>query len=77
MADGAGKARLPETYQWLLVPTQKTPAAAVEWQAFRLTGQDALAVSANKKLKNDELMITAMPDITADGTGPNIFVARG
>jgi len=59
MADGAVKARLPETYQWLLVPTQKTPAAAVEWQAFRLTGQDALAVRASKKLKNDELMITS------------------
>jgi len=59
MADGAVKARLPETYQWLLVPTQKIPAAAVEWQAFRLTGQDALAVRASKKLKNDELMITS------------------
>ena len=59
MADGAVKARLPETYQWLLVPTQKTPAAAVEWQAFRLTGQDALAIRASKKLKNDELMITS------------------
>ncbi len=58
MADGAVKARLPETYQWLLVPVQKTPAAAVEWQAFRLTGQDALAVRVSKKLKNDELMIT-------------------
>ena len=59
MADGAVKARLPETYQWLLVPTQKIPAAAVEWQAFRLTGQDALAVRASKKLKNDELIITS------------------
>ncbi|MBU0466040.1 MAG: DUF499 domain-containing protein [Proteobacteria bacterium] len=57
MADGAVKARLPETYQWLLVPVQKKPAAAIEWQAFRLTGQDALAVRAGKKLKNDELMI--------------------
>ena len=59
MADGAVKARLPETYQWLLVPVQKTPAATVEWQAFRLSGQDALAVRASKKLKNDELMITS------------------
>lgn len=56
-ADGAVKARLPETYQWLLVPVQKDPAASIEWQAFRLTGQDALAIRAGKKLKNDELMI--------------------
>ncbi|OGR22269.1 MAG: AAA+ family ATPase [Desulfobacterales bacterium RIFOXYA12_FULL_46_15] len=56
-ADGAVKARLPETYQWLLAPGQKDPAAGIEWQAFRLTGQDALAVRASKKLRNDELMI--------------------
>ncbi len=58
-ADGAVKARLPETYQWLLVPVQKDPAAMIDWQAFRLTGLDALAVRAGKKLQNDELMITS------------------
>jgi predicted AAA+ superfamily ATPase len=57
-ADGAVTARIPETYQWLLVPVQATPAAAIEWQASRLLGQDALAVRASKKLKNDELLIT-------------------
>ena len=58
-ADGAVTARLPETYQWLLVPVQTTPQAAIEWQAIRLSGQDALAVRASKKLKNDELLITS------------------
>src|SRR5579885_1357077 len=43
-ADGAVTARLPETYQWLLVPEQSTPQAPVVWQASRLTGNDALAV---------------------------------
>jgi predicted AAA+ superfamily ATPase len=57
-ADGAVTARLPETYQWLLVPVQTTPQAAIEWQALRLSGQDALAVRASKKLKSDELLIT-------------------
>jgi predicted AAA+ superfamily ATPase len=52
--------RLPEAYQWLLVPTQSSPSDEVTWQAFRLTGQDALAVRASKKLRNDELLITAM-----------------
>jgi len=36
-ADGTVIARLPETYQWLLVPEQKTPQLVVEWQAVRLT----------------------------------------
>ena len=38
-ADGAVTARLPETYQWLLVPEQTTPQAPVAWQAIRLIGQ--------------------------------------
>ena len=58
-ADGAITARLPETYQWLLVPVQTTPQSAIDWQALRLSGQDALAVRASKKLKNDELLITS------------------
>jgi predicted AAA+ superfamily ATPase len=57
-ADGAVTARLPETYQWLLVPVQSSPQGAVEWQAFRLSGQDALAVRASKKLRSDELLLT-------------------
>jgi hypothetical protein len=38
---------------------QTTPQTAIEWQAMRLSGQDALAVRASKKLKNDELLITS------------------
>jgi predicted AAA+ superfamily ATPase len=59
-AQSAVAARLPETYQWLIVPTQATPQANTEWQAFRLTGQDALAVRASKKLRNDELLISGL-----------------
>ena len=58
-ANGTVTARIPEAYQWLLVPTQSTPQSPVEWQSFRLTGQDALAVRASKKLKNDELLVTS------------------
>ena len=58
-ADGTVTARIPEVYHWLLVPVQKSPQEAVEWQAFRLaSGHDALAVRASKKLKNDELLLT-------------------
>jgi predicted AAA+ superfamily ATPase len=57
-ADGAITARLPETYQWLLVPVQASPQGSVEWQSIRLSGQDALAVRASKKLRSDEHLIT-------------------
>ena len=57
-AADAVEARLPETWQWLLAPMQQRPGATVEWQAIRLSGQDALAVRASKRLKRDELLIT-------------------
>jgi predicted AAA+ superfamily ATPase len=56
-ADSAVAGRLPETYQWLLVPGQKSAHDPVEWQAMRLTGQDALAIRASKKLRSDEAMV--------------------
>lgn len=58
-ADGTVTARLPETYQWLLVPEQKDPQDEITWQVLKITGQDALAVRASKKLKNEELLITS------------------
>jgi hypothetical protein len=57
-AVGAVAARLPETYQWLLVPEQPTAQVAVEWHALRLSGTEPLATRASKKLRNDELLIT-------------------
>ncbi len=59
-ADDAVTARLPEAYLWLLVPVQSTPAAAVEWQALRLTGQDPLAVRVSKKLRSEELLVPVL-----------------
>jgi predicted AAA+ superfamily ATPase len=59
-ADGAVIARLPEAYQWLLVPEQRTPQAATTWQTIRLTGSDALAVRASKKLRGDELLVASL-----------------
>jgi hypothetical protein len=58
-ADGIVTARLPETYQWLLVPVQATPQSPVTWQSLRLTGQESLAARASKKLKSDELLLTS------------------
>jgi predicted AAA+ superfamily ATPase len=59
-ADTTVTARLPEAYQWLLVPTQKDPKATLEWQAVRLSGQDPLAVRASKKLRGDESLLTGL-----------------
>ena len=59
-ADGAVTARIPEAYQWLLVPVQGSPQGSIEWQSFRLSGQDALAVRVSKKLRNDELLVTVL-----------------
>ncbi|MFQ3583229.1 MAG: AAA+ family ATPase, partial [Chloracidobacterium sp.] len=59
-ADSAVAARLPETYQWLLVPEQANPQAALTWQAVRLSGNDALAARASKKLRDDELMLLTL-----------------
>ncbi len=58
-ADSAVTARLPETYQWLLVPGQTSPQAAITWEALRLSGTEALAVRASKKLRTDELYLTS------------------
>lgn len=57
-ADTTVSSRLPETYQWLLVPTQSSPQSSVDLQAIRLSGQEALAPRASKKLRNDELLVS-------------------
>ena len=57
-AASAVTARLPEAYQWLLIPGQTRPDAPVEWLAMRLSGQGPLAARASRKLKGDELLVT-------------------
>ena len=51
-------ARIPETYQWLLVPVQGKPADPVQWQASKLSAVEALAPRVSKKLRNEELLLT-------------------
>jgi predicted AAA+ superfamily ATPase len=59
-ADTAVKSRVPEAYQWLLVPTQANPQSPITWNTMRLTGGDELAVRASKKLRNEELLISVL-----------------
>lgn len=57
--------RLPECYQWLLVPGQPKPVQGqkfpgVEWQELRLQGQEPLAIRASKRLLKEDLLFTSM-----------------
>jgi predicted AAA+ superfamily ATPase len=58
-ANALVKSRIPETYQWLLVPVQPSPQQAMGWQVFRLAGDEALAVRAAKKLRKEEMLVTS------------------
>jgi hypothetical protein len=59
-ADSVVNARIPETYQWLITPTQTDPQVPISWQTLRLSGAEALADRASKKLKNDEFLVTTL-----------------
>lgn len=59
-ADGAVTARLPETYQWLLLPEQLNPQAQITWQAIRLSASESLAARASKKMRGDETLVLSL-----------------
>ena len=43
-----------------VVPVQANPQDSVTFQATRLSGSDALAVRASKKLRSEELLVTSL-----------------
>ena len=61
-AEGAIKARIPETYSWLLVPEPSEDGSAnvkVSLREIRLQPvQEPLALRASRKLENDGLLLT-------------------
>jgi hypothetical protein len=59
-ADATVTARIPETWQWLLVPGQSDPRGAMEWNEIRLQGSDSPALRASKKLRSEEMLLTQM-----------------
>ena len=59
-ADGTVNARIGESFRWLLAPAQKSPRAAVAWQAVRLSGDAPLAALASGRLLNDEMLVSTM-----------------
>lgn len=63
-ADGAVLARLPETFFWVLCPTQKDPQAPVEWESLKATGTEPLAVRVTRRLKADEYLLDSIGSTT-------------
>jgi predicted AAA+ superfamily ATPase len=61
-ADTTVAQRIPEAYMWLLVPGEKKAGengqSRLEWTELKPAGNDALAVKASKRLRNDGLLIT-------------------
>jgi predicted AAA+ superfamily ATPase len=52
--------RLPEAYQWLIVPEQPDPNGQVSWRSTRLSGADRLVPRAGRKLTGEDLLLTKM-----------------
>jgi predicted AAA+ superfamily ATPase len=59
-ADSTVQARIPETFQWLLIPGQSDLKGKIEWTEIRQQGPDHLATRAAKKLRNEELLMVQL-----------------
>ena len=56
--------RLLGSYSWLIVPVQPEPLGEIEFQSNRISGQDNFYQRAERKLRNDGLLINEWsPDI--------------
>jgi predicted AAA+ superfamily ATPase len=62
-ADSTVTVRLPEAYQWLLVPVQKDPQSELVWESIRLSGNDSLAARASKRLRNEDYLVTHLASV--------------
>ncbi|MCD6307894.1 MAG: AAA+ family ATPase, partial [Candidatus Latescibacteria bacterium] len=57
-------ARIPETWNWLIVPDQPDPRGSMVWSVSRLQGSgDSLAARVSKKLLSEEFLITQMAGV--------------
>ena len=52
------RARIPETFIWLLVSDQPRPLQPDELQELKLQPQEALAVNASRRLKTEDMLTT-------------------
>ena len=59
-ADETVDARIPEIYQWLLIPGQSDPKKSIEWSEISQRGQEHLAIRVSKKLRTEELLLVQL-----------------
>ena len=57
---GNVSARLPETYQRLLIPGQAKPTEPVTWESVKVSGAGPLAGRVSRRLRTDEALITSL-----------------
>jgi predicted AAA+ superfamily ATPase len=76
-ADATVQARLPEVFQWLLVPVQPDPQGPVEWQEVRLQGNEGLAERASRRLVREQLLLTRLAGTVLRTWLDNIPLWRG
>ena len=57
-SDNAVRARIGESYQWLLAPAQSYPTDPLKWGSIRLTAQVAMDERACKRMRSGELLVT-------------------
>lgn len=77
-ADGGVVARIPEVYQWVLVPTQDTPQAALTWEPIKLpAGTDPLAVKSSQRLRHEERLLVGLGGVPLRMTLDKVPLWRG
>lgn len=77
IADQTVQSRIAETFNMVLVPTQGKPDAPVTWNATRVSGSDALAMRAAKKLKSDEVLLASLAATSLKLELDNVPLWRG
>ncbi|MEF3274730.1 MAG: DUF499 domain-containing protein [Chloroflexus sp.] len=71
------QSRLPEVYQWVLVPEQETPQASISWKALQLRGEGALAERPVMRLRNADHLLVKLGATVLRGYLDNIPLWRG
>jgi len=59
-ADRTLSQRIPEAYQWVILPEQKAGETKYELHAFRVQAEGSLAVRVSKRLKRDGILLAQL-----------------
>lgn len=60
VASDTVRARIPETYRWLLVPEQQSPDSSMSWKSLNLSASGPLAERSSRRLLNEELLVAEL-----------------